>query len=355
MTIDNIVSNATLSMVDDEHLVSDSPAERLANFHLVDIYGNLVEEDIDYFLEMYDQPENVLKLSNIMDNETLYATYRLNIADKIIVRYSIIDGMHYLTREKKYFQVCEEEDHEEEVIFADGLPEKKSRLEFHVTENNTFQIAEWNSDFWLEFYKRTVNYNDLKLNIDEDITKHRKPLELLLRKDPKEVFVPAEVNDNFEVQNSTDPLTRGANFQLLDIEGNPVEQKIDYCLEMWGVDEDVLNVSDVLYATEYQDNIDKMIVQCLIINGIHYLVSNNKYFQAAVDDDERQGQILLSTKLPKKVQRLQFQVTQFNTFKVVQWNQRTYLHAEQIDLQHTFFYFQDDECELDFFLKRCEQ
>ncbi|KAG2174433.1 hypothetical protein INT43_004456 [Umbelopsis isabellina] len=140
MIKDNIVSNATLSIVHDGDRVFDSPAERLPNFQLVHIDGNLVEEDVNYFLRMYDQPDDVLKVSDLLDYDTLYATYRLNLASRIIVRYSIIDGIHYLTHEKKKFQVNEEKGHEE-VIFADEIPAKQSRLEFHVTENNTFKMA----------------------------------------------------------------------------------------------------------------------------------------------------------------------------------------------------------------------
>ncbi|KAG2172283.1 hypothetical protein INT43_004824 [Umbelopsis isabellina] len=212
----NLANDASRSIVNPKALLPNSPAERTPTFRLVDIEGNPIEEDVDYILEMYDQLEEVLKLSDLMDYET-----------------------------------CEENQYiGEDVGFQDDLPDQKKRLRFYVTENNTFTIAKWSTDIWLEFKQTSLNQSELRLNLDDRVTKDRKPLELLLKKVTREDLIPNELNDNFEVQSSSDPLTRFANFQLLDIEGNPVEQKADYCLELYNLDEEVLRISlDKLSAT----------------------------------------------------------------------------------------------------------
>jgi hypothetical protein len=42
---------------------------------------------------MYNHREDVLKIVELDEVEGLYATYRFNEEDKIVVRYSIIDGL----------------------------------------------------------------------------------------------------------------------------------------------------------------------------------------------------------------------------------------------------------------------
>jgi hypothetical protein len=141
----------------------------------LDFDGHPVEENTDYYLQMYDQPEEVLKILHY--RPVIYATYRLNRADKIVVRYAIVDGIHYLTRENKFLQV---HDSNREIGFADEIPEKENRLEFHVTENNTFRTVQWNKDIWLAFEKETFNYSSITFNEDDTIVRRAKRLELLL-------------------------------------------------------------------------------------------------------------------------------------------------------------------------------
>jgi hypothetical protein len=126
---------------------------------------------------MYDQPEEVLKILHY--RPVIYATYRLNRADKIVVRYAIVDGMHYLTREKNFLQV---HDGNGEIGFADEIPEKENRLEFHITGNNTFKTVQWDKDIWLTFEKETFNYSSITFNDEEVVVKWGKPLELLLKR-----------------------------------------------------------------------------------------------------------------------------------------------------------------------------
>ncbi|KAJ2962538.1 hypothetical protein NQZ79_g2293 [Umbelopsis isabellina] len=353
MSKGNLASNTATSIANGEALSPNSTAERIPNYHLVDIEGKPVEEHVDYILEIYGQPDDVLKLDDLMEYETLYATYRLNLADKIIVRYSIIDGIHFLTYGNHYFQVCEDGYCVEEVVFAEDLPDKKKTLEFHVTKNNTFKIAKWGTDSWLKFHKMSLNHSWLSLNVDEKVAKDLKPLELLLRKDTKDDLISNQLNDHFEIQRSSDPLTRAANFQLLDIEGNPVEQNVDYCLEMYNMDDDILKfVFNYLSATMYHNYIEELIVQCSIINGIYYLVYKNKYFLSVGEGDEGEGRIFLSTELPKKDQRLQFHVTENNTFKTVQWNKHIYLSYEMITCGYTHISFNGGTGDVGLFLKR---
>ncbi|KAI9286244.1 hypothetical protein BC943DRAFT_351585 [Umbelopsis sp. AD052] len=162
---------------EDEALKLTKPAKRVSNFHLVDSEGNLVEENTDYYLQMHDQPNDVLKLSGYQ--RTIYATYYLNHANKIPVRCSIIDGIHYLTCENYYLQVY---DHLGELGFKDTIPEKEDRIEFHTTENNTFKTVRWDNDIWLALQKDTFNYSSVTFNRDEAIVRWDKPLELILKR-----------------------------------------------------------------------------------------------------------------------------------------------------------------------------
>lgn len=162
---------------EDQALEMKKPAKRTDNFRLVDIQGNPMEEDTDYLLQMYDQPEDVLKEGEFAD--LIYATYRLNRASKMIVRYCIMDGVHYLTYNGKYLTVSDRGEFgymEEE----GQVPEKESRLEFHVTDNNTFKTVQWDETVWLTTKKETLNYTTIHFDENEEVVRWGKPLELML-------------------------------------------------------------------------------------------------------------------------------------------------------------------------------
>ncbi|KAG2179429.1 hypothetical protein INT44_006275 [Umbelopsis vinacea] len=175
--IDNVDDCFAKWKAEGEALKLTKPAKRVSNFHLVDSEGHPVEENTDYYLQMHDQPNDVLKLNRY--RRTIYATYHLNHANKIPVRCSVIDGIHYLTCENYYLQVY---DHLGELGFKDTIPEKENRIEFHTTENNTFKTVRWDNDIWLAFQKETFNYSSVTFNRDEAIVRWDKPLELILKR-----------------------------------------------------------------------------------------------------------------------------------------------------------------------------
>ncbi|KAI9280908.1 hypothetical protein BC943DRAFT_371525 [Umbelopsis sp. AD052] len=145
----------------------------------LDIQGNPVEEDTDYILQLYDQPEDVIKDGDY--GSMFYATYRLNRSEKIIVRYCIVDGIHYLTYHGKFLHA--DDTHGDELGYMEEeekVPEKKNRVEFHVTENNTFKTAKWDTNIWLTFEKITLNHSSLKFDSKEEVMRWSKPLELTL-------------------------------------------------------------------------------------------------------------------------------------------------------------------------------
>ncbi|KAI9286251.1 hypothetical protein BC943DRAFT_336533 [Umbelopsis sp. AD052] len=176
--IDNVDGCFANWKAEDEALKLTKPANRVSNFHLVDYEGHPVQENTDYYLQMHDQPNDVLKLKKY-GQRTIYATYHLNHANKIPVRYSIIDGIHYLTCENYYLQVY---DHLGELGFKDTIPEKENRIEFHTTENNTFKTVRWDDDIWLALEKETFNYSSVTFNDNEAIVRWDKPLELILKR-----------------------------------------------------------------------------------------------------------------------------------------------------------------------------
>ncbi|KAJ2961630.1 hypothetical protein NQZ79_g3164 [Umbelopsis isabellina] len=144
-------------------------------------------------------------------------------------------------------------------------------------------------------------------------------------------------------------------FQLVDIKGYPVKENIFYHLEMYDIDQDVLDLhNDELYATYYVNKVHKVVVQCSMVDGIHYLVCKNKYLHVADCSDH----ISLTDHIPEKQQRLQFQVTDNNTFKVFRWNQRIHLISMMATTNYTGLYFvamdspKHTDSSIEFFLKR---
>ncbi|KAI8578854.1 hypothetical protein K450DRAFT_244842 [Umbelopsis ramanniana AG] len=160
-----------------------------------------------------------------------------------------------------------------------------------------------------------------------------------------------QLKSEYEQLSSINPLPKFSDFQLKDIEGQPVLENTDYRLEMYDYDEEVLDMHDSkLYATYYRNATGMMVVQCSIIDGIYYLVRKNRYLHSAED---YKYTVSFTDQIPVKHQRLQFQVTEKNTLKIVQWNQLNYLTACSVTSNYTDISLEagnDDHLEL--YLKR---
>lgn len=145
------------------------------------------------------------------------------------------------------------------------------------------------------------------------------------------------------------PVPRCSDFHLKDIEGHTVEENTDYCLELYDADSDILRFIDNRLSSTYYLNQDKqVIVQYSIVNGIHHLVFENKYLHVADGDDE----ITLTDQPPDQHHRLQFLVTEENTFQIIRWGQSKYLQLEVITYSYGSVQFQDDNYGLEFYLKK---
>jgi hypothetical protein len=159
-----------------------------------------------------------------------------------------------------------------------------------------------------------------------------------------------QLKSEYEQLKSIKPLSRFSDFHLKDIEGQPVLENTNYRLEMYDYDEDVLDMYDAkLYATYYSNRTDPIVVQCYITDGIFYLVRKNKYLHVA------DGRVNMSftDQFPIKHQRLQFQVTNKNTFKTVQWNQLNYLTALGLTSNYTDLTLEEgNDNHLELYLKR---
>ncbi|KAI9286249.1 hypothetical protein BC943DRAFT_359419 [Umbelopsis sp. AD052] len=144
--------------------------------------------------------------------------------------------------------------------------------------------------------------------------------------------------------------SKSSNFHLKDIEGNTVEENVDYYLEIYDQDNDILDMyEDQIWSRWYEFPTKQIIVQYSIVNGIHYFVYNNKYLHVA------DGTIVvtLSDQVPYQHQRLQFQVTEDNTFRTVQWDQRLFLQLEILTCSSGCLYFLADyDKPLELYLKR---
>jgi hypothetical protein len=163
---------------EDEALQLKQYTEKTPDFRLLDIEGSPVEENTDYYIGLYDLPEALLKVnrySKIYLN--IYTPYRLKHAHKMVVRYTVIDGIHYLTHENRFLQ-----GYVQKVGLVDQLPEKDMRLEFHVTENNTFKTVQWNKSIWLTLQKHTVNNSSIEFDHQEVTIRWGTPLELFLKR-----------------------------------------------------------------------------------------------------------------------------------------------------------------------------
>ncbi|CAM0141848.1 hypothetical protein VKS41_004452 [Umbelopsis sp. WA50703] len=172
----------------------------------------------------------------------------------------------------------------------------------------------------------------------------------ILRESPDDPFTRLKSHiDSIHNHLKIEPPKRTVSFQLMDIEGHPVEENTEYQLEMYDIDEDILQLYDAkLYATYYANCSDSLIVQCSIIDGIYYLTHDNKYFHVADDSDE----ISLTDQLPSKEQRLEFEVTERNTFKTVQWNRNLYLTFELITSNYSILFFNAYGSHVELFLKK---
>ncbi|KAI8578855.1 hypothetical protein K450DRAFT_281340 [Umbelopsis ramanniana AG] len=191
------------------------------------------------------------------------------------------------------------------------------------------------------------NRQTLETYVYTSVTKHR-VIQILC----------SESDDPFHQLKSEDeklklskPLPRNSSdFHLKDIEGHTVEENTDYYLEIYDHDDDVLDMyEDELWSRYYEYQIEQTIVQCSIVNGIHYLVYGNKYLHVA----DESNAITLSNQVPYQHQRLQFQFTENNTFRTVQWNQCIFLILNILTCSSGSVQFTaDDGPPLELYLKR---
>ncbi|KAG2180383.1 hypothetical protein INT44_003385 [Umbelopsis vinacea] len=171
--------------------------------------------------------------------------------------------------------------------------------------------------------------------------------------EPEDQF--KELDSAYEELKSLTPLPKHPNFILLDIEGNPVEENTEYHLGMCDFDDGFLDFSDgKLSRSSFDNKVEILAVKYSIVHGIHYLTYNNKYLHVADGIDE----ISLTDQLPKKHQRLQFIVTERNTFMIFKWNQRVWFDFETSSGNYSALQFEDEKLFISgtglqaFFLKR---
>ncbi|KAG2180384.1 hypothetical protein INT44_003386 [Umbelopsis vinacea] len=148
------------------------------------------------------------------------------------------------------------------------------------------------------------------------------------------------LHDESEKVKSLKPLPKDPNFTLLDIEGNPVEEQTEYQLEMYDQDMDILNFfDDKLSGTAFENQVEILAVKFSIVDGIHHLTYDNKYLHVADGNDE----ISLTDQLPRKHQRLQFVLTEHNTFIIFKWNQRVCLEIETFTNSYSALSFVEEK------------
>lgn len=159
-------------------VLAKRPAARISDFRLRDIEGNPVEENIDYYIGLYEHPETILRIDR---SSKLYVNiltpYRLKNATRMVVRYTVKNGIHYLTHESRFLSAIAQD-----IKLKDEEPAKDQRLEFHATEGNTFKIVKWNKHIWLTFERNTVNNSFVTFDNCEETVIYGTPLELFLKR-----------------------------------------------------------------------------------------------------------------------------------------------------------------------------
>jgi len=160
---------------DCEKQIPIEPLPKLPNFKLMDIEGNPVEENTKYQLEMYDKDMDILNFYN----DRLSATACDNLVKPLVVKYSIVAGIHYLTYKNKYLHVA---DGSAEISLTDKLPSKHQRTFFGPMEENTFAIFKWNQRVFLNFETLKHSYSHLEFREESAYTNTGELLELYLKR-----------------------------------------------------------------------------------------------------------------------------------------------------------------------------
>ncbi|CAO3693205.1 unnamed protein product [Umbelopsis ramanniana] len=160
-----------------EMLKTRTPPPRLPTFTLTDIEGNPVEENTEYQLEMFDRDMDILRFCD----DKLSATACDNLVKPVVVKYSIVAGIHYLTYENKYLHVA---DGSAQISLTDKLPSKHQRLYFAFTEENenAFVIFNWNQFVYLNFETFKHSYSHLVFNEEAAYTYTGDILTLFLKR-----------------------------------------------------------------------------------------------------------------------------------------------------------------------------
>lgn len=122
------------------------------------------------------------------------------------------------------------------------------------------------------------------------------------------------------------------SFLFLSKDGNSVKDKGDYYLRMQSKNGVVRASNDILYAQKSTQN-DHFIVKCSVVDGIYYLMHDNKYIQSDEID------LSLNSTIPKKSQRLRFRMTSFNTFTITPWNSSTCLRMYMTSPRYASLWF----------------
>jgi hypothetical protein len=163
---------------DCQNQIPVEPLPKLPNFNLMDIEGNPVEENTEYQLEMYDQDMDILEFA---ETGELFATPCDKQVKPLVVKYSIIDGIHYLTHNNKYLCVADM-DWGYSIGVTDQLPSKQQRMFFTITQNNTFVALKWNRRVLLTFTTLKHSYSALEFKLELTFTNCYHPLYVFLKR-----------------------------------------------------------------------------------------------------------------------------------------------------------------------------
>ena len=119
---------------------------------------------------------------------------------------------------------------------------------------------------------------------------------------------------------------RDANFKLVDINGNEIDENKKYFLKVRQTEEWSNDEHDALYFFESQLegclSSSDLEVSCEIADGISYILCGDQYLHAT--DESGMDTIGGSSEVPNKFDRLQFHLTTNNMFKITRWNNHVY-------------------------------
>ena len=233
--------------------------------------------------------------------------------------YFIFTNIHSIFRKVEHNTIIQSYDEIDLAAFASIVKNRRCLRDFFVVYLDYEEYLCCNTET-LETYRYNITMMDTVIPLlRENVNNMTKLREREERQSPKEHLIAS-------------PLVGCSSFLFLSKDGNSVKDKGNYYLRMQSKNGVVRANNNILYAQKSTQN-DHFIVKCSVIDGIYYLMHDDKYIQSDEID------LSLNSTIPKKSQRLRFHMTSFNTFAITGWNNSTCLRMYMTSPRYASLWF----------------